>query len=105
MARKKRECQASQKKEGAECRKGEAKIENATIAREDQFYYHICKQSVSRLRICPITRTICFSKPWVETELKCRMKNKKSIKRDESLYKKSKKTSGDFYKVRITDYW
>lgn len=28
---------------------------------EDKFYYHICKQSVSRSRIRPITRAICFS--------------------------------------------
>jgi len=51
----------NQKKESVERREGEAKIEKAAIAREDKFYYYICKQSVSHLRICPITRTICFS--------------------------------------------
>lgn len=51
------------KKERVSERNGRTKGEKATAVREDKFYYRICKQSVSRLRICPITRTICFSMP------------------------------------------
>lgn len=87
----------NQKKKDAECWKGSPNvtIEKATVAREDKFYYCICKQSVSCLRICSITRTICFLMSWVEAKERnwsARWKIESvSIERNEFLYKENRR--------------